>query len=122
VMKRHVRVGHELLQGGTSRLQEMAAVIALSHHEHWDGSGYPRGLAGERIPIEARIAAVADVFDALVSDRPYRRAWDPRQALEEVARLRGTRLDPDCVDALFGCIDEILAGLDFPARADAGEQ
>jgi len=121
VLKRHVRVGHELLHGGRSRLQEMAAVIALSHHEHWDGTGYPRGLSGEQIPVEARIAAVADVFDALISDRPYRRAWHPRKALDEVARLRGTRLDPDCVDALFRCIDEILSGMDAP-RADSGEQ
>ncbi len=75
VMRRHPRIGHELLSGSQNRFIQVGAMIALRHHERYDGSGYPDGLAGEAIPLEARIVAVADVLDALISPRPYKEAW-----------------------------------------------
>ncbi len=83
VMKRHTTFGHHILAGSKSELLQLGAVIALTHHERRDGKGYPQGLAGEEIPIEGRIAAVADVFDALLSDRPYRTAlsWEESVAI-----------------------------------------
>ncbi|MBW3631282.1 MAG: response regulator, partial [Gemmatimonadetes bacterium] len=81
IMKTHTTIGADILSGGRSELMRMAADIALAHHERWDGNGYPHGIAGEEIPICARIVAVADVFDALSSDRPYRKAWSPDDVL-----------------------------------------
>jgi diguanylate cyclase (GGDEF)-like protein len=86
----------------------MAAAIALTHHERWDGNGYPRGLEGEQIPLEGRVAAVADVFDALLSDRPYRPAMTADQAVEIVTQGRGTHFDPLIVDILLENLEEIL--------------
>ena len=105
-MKSHARIGFEILKDSTSAYLSMGASIALSHHEAYDGSGYPAGAAGDEIPIMARIVAVADVLDALLSDRPYKRAWPFPDALTEIAKLRGTRLDPRCVDALYSCLDQ----------------
>ena len=99
VTRRHVRHGHAILRHGTSPLVLSAAAIALRHHEKFDGSGYPDGMAGTAIPLYARIAAVADVFDALTSHRPHRPAIDADQALEYVLSQRGRHFDPDCVDA-----------------------
>ncbi|RNF85445.1 two-component system response regulator [Lysobacter psychrotolerans] len=101
VMRRHPRIGHELLGGSQNRFIQMGALIALRHHERYDGSGYPDGLVGEEIPLEARIVAVADVFDALLSPRPYKEAWDVDDALAYLRSQRGHLFDPRCVDALL---------------------
>jgi putative two-component system response regulator len=98
-MERHTDVGRELLAGSGNELLELAATVAWTHHENWDGSGYPRGLAGEAIPLEGRIVTVADVFDALTSDRPYRVAWSPDDALAFLFEQRGRKFDPAVVDA-----------------------
>jgi two-component system response regulator RpfG len=100
---RHPRIGHELLSGSQNRFIQMGAVIALHHHERYDGSGYPGGLAGEEIPIEARIVAVADVLDALLSPRPYKPAWALEDALDYLAEQSGILFDPRCIDALMNC-------------------
>ena len=104
-MQRHPLVGHEILADSKSELLQMAAVIALTHHERWDGTGYPRGLAGVSIPIEGRITAVADVFDALLSDRSYRPALPLEKVVEMMEEGRGTHFDPEVVDALFADLD-----------------
>jgi HD-GYP domain-containing protein (c-di-GMP phosphodiesterase class II) len=91
---------------------DLAAEIALSHHEHFDGSGYPRGLRGERIPVGGRIVAITDVFDALISDRPYRAALSPPDALEEMGGQRGARFDPRLYDLFAESFDSILAELE----------
>lgn len=99
VMRAHVPIGEAILADGASDLVRMAASIASTHHERWDGTGYPNKLAGTEIPIEGRIAAIADVFDALCSQRPYKPAWpleDARRAIEDGA---GTQFDPACVAA-----------------------
>ena len=101
VMRRHPRIGHELLSGSQNRFIQVGAMIALRHHERYDGSGYPDGLAGEAIPLEARIVAVADVFDALISPRPYKEAWTIDAALAYLYAQRGRLFDPRCVDALI---------------------
>jgi HD-GYP domain-containing protein (c-di-GMP phosphodiesterase class II) len=81
--------------------------IPYCHHEHWDGSGYPRGLAGEQIPLAARIFAVVDVFDALLSDRPYRSAWPREQVLAHLREQSGRQFDPRVVDAFFRVLEEV---------------
>ncbi|KAF1709814.1 two-component system response regulator [Pseudoxanthomonas kalamensis DSM 18571] len=101
VMRRHPRIGHELLSGSQNRFIQLGAVIALRHHERYDGSGYPDGLVGDEIPLEARIVAVADVFDALISPRPYKKAWSKDAALAHLYSQRGRLFDPKCVDALI---------------------
>ncbi|GGL19613.1 HD-GYP domain-containing protein [Deinococcus radiotolerans] len=98
VIKTHCRAGANLLWGHTP-LQRLAAEIALSHHERWDGQGYPYGWAGTQTPVSARIVAVADVFDALTRDRPYKRAWSRAQALREIATQAGQHFDPAVVAA-----------------------
>lgn len=108
IMMDHTLIGKKILGGSTSALLQAAAEIALSHHEKWDGSGYPQGLSGEQIPIFARIVAVADVFDALVSDRPQRPAWEPERARELLIRQSGSHFDPHCVEAFHKSWDEVL--------------
>jgi putative two-component system response regulator len=108
IIKRHSRLGHDLLAGGHTSVLVLGARIALSHHERWDGTGYPNGLAGEAIPIEGRIVAAADVFDALTSDRVYRAAMSPEQAAEVMLDGRGRQFDPDIVDTLVQSIDDLL--------------
>jgi putative two-component system response regulator len=98
-MRRHVLSGAAMLSGGDSDVTELAREIALTHHEWWDGSGYPNGLAGDVIPISGRIVALADVFDALTHERPYKRAWLVGDAVAEIRRLRGSQFDPAVVDA-----------------------
>lgn len=100
VMQTHTDIGHRLLSGSGEELLEFAAIIAWTHHERLDGSGYPRGLAGDQIPEIGRIAAVADVADALLSDRPYRAAYPLDQALDILLEQRGKQLDPRVVDTL----------------------
>lgn len=100
IMRRHPRIGYELLSDSRNRFIQIAAVIALRHHERYDGSGYPDGLRGEQIPLEARVVAVADVFDALISPRPYKPAWTMEQALAHLRAESGRLFDPRCVQAL----------------------
>jgi two-component system response regulator RpfG len=101
IMRRHPRIGHELLSGSQNRFIQAGAIIALRHHERYDGSGYPDGLSGSEIPIEARIVAVADVFDALISPRPYKAAWTVESALDYLVEQSGKLFDPQCVQALL---------------------
>jgi len=101
VMRRHPRIGHELLSGSQNRFIQVGALIALRHHERYDGSGYPDGLVGDAIPLEARIVAVADVFDALISPRPYKEAWTLDATLAYLYAQRGRLFDPRVVDALL---------------------
>ena len=100
-MQRHCKMGSELLSGGRSEVVQLAERIALSHHEKWNGSGYPQGLEGESIPIEGRIVAVADVFDALTHERPYKKAWSITEAKEEISRQAGRQFDPQVVDSFL---------------------
>ncbi len=99
IMKTHVPVGQDILADGASDLVQMASRIAGAHHERWDGTGYPNRLRGDDIPIEGRITAVADVFDALCSERPYKPAWPVEQARTEIQRSAGSQFDPACVAA-----------------------
>jgi two-component system response regulator RpfG len=101
VMRAHPRMGYDILKGSPSKYLSMGAIIALGHHEKFDGSGYPNGLHGEDIPLVARIVAVADVFDALVSARPYKKAWTPDGAIEFMQTQRGRHFDPTCIDAFL---------------------
>ena len=109
IMREHPRIGHELLSGSQNRFIQLSAVIALRHQERFDGSGYPDGLAGDEIPLEARIVAVADVFDALVSKRPYKRAWTVDEALTYIGDQSGKLFDPGCVAALLKNRDRLDA-------------
>ena len=109
VMKTHAAIGAEILSGHHSDLMEMARVIAMTHHEKWDGTGYPNGLKGEDIPLVGRIVALADVFDALTSERPYKKAWSVEDALGYLLENRGMHFDPDLVDIFEKVLPEILA-------------
>jgi len=101
IMRRHPIVGHDILRDSNSRFIQIGALIALRHHERYDGAGYPDGLAGEDIPLPARIVALADVFDALTSERPYKAAWSNAEAFRYILEQRGRHFDPACVDALL---------------------
>jgi len=108
VMRQHPLIGYEILRDSQSRFVQMGALIALRHHERWDGSGYPDGLAGTDIPLPARIIAVADVFDALTSERPYKRAWTADEAFDYLRASSGTLFDPSLVDAMLDNQPRIL--------------
>jgi response regulator RpfG family c-di-GMP phosphodiesterase len=108
IMKEHAMYGWELLRGSASKVLMAGAEIAKGHHEKFDGSGYPLGLKGADIPIFSRIVAVADVFDALTSDRPYKQAWDLEQAVDFLVHGSGTHFDPLCVKAFFNAWDDIM--------------
>ena len=107
IMQQHTLVGADVLAGSNSDLIRMAEEIARTHHEQWDGKGYPSGLKGEDIPLSGRICAICDVFDALTSDRPYKSAWTTAKAAEEIGRLSGTHFDPRLVMAFFSILPEI---------------
>jgi two-component system response regulator RpfG len=109
VMKTHTRIGYDILKDSPSRFLQTAAAIALGHHERFDGSGYPAGVRRERIPIEARIVAVADVFDALTSVRPYKAAWDWDRAIEHLQHEKGRHFDPSLVEVFLKHRDEATA-------------
>jgi response regulator RpfG family c-di-GMP phosphodiesterase len=119
LMRRHTTVGAALLAGSQAPIMQMAEQIALTHHEHWDGTGYPRGLVGEEIPLEGRICAVCDVFDALLSDRPYKEPWRVDDALAELRRARASHFDPAVVDAFMSIVDDLDPSLLAPSRAPA---
>lgn len=107
IMKQHTTIGWEILGGSASPMLRMAADIAYSHHERFDGEGYPRRLKGDEIPLTGRIVTVADVFDALTSVRPYKKAWSMDEARQYLADGRGAQFDPDCVDAFMAKWDEV---------------
>ncbi len=102
IMKQHSVMGYEILKGSQSPMLQAAAQIALAHHEKFDGSGYPNGLKGEDIPLFARICSVGDVFDALTSERPYKKAWDDERAIALLKEGAGLHFDPACVEAFLG--------------------
>lgn len=108
IMKTHAEIGAELLSGDESDLLTLARSIALTHHEKWDGSGYPNSLVGENIPLEGRIVAVADVFDALTSERPYKKAWSVAEALSFIKEQSGKHFDP----AVVKCLNEVMPELE----------
>jgi len=109
LMRKHPEMGAKILDNSTSPLIKLAHSVALYHHEKWDGSGYPFGLKGEAIPVEARIVAVADVFDALLNKRPYKEAWPVEDAVAEIEANRGKHFDPAVVDAMLQCLPDLIA-------------
>lgn len=109
IMKKHAEIGWVILKDSASPTLRLAAEIARSHHEKFDGSGYPQGLAGSAIPLAGRIVAVADVFDALTSERPYKSAWEIPRAIAFLHENSGSHFDPACVDAFVARLDEALA-------------
>jgi CHASE2 domain-containing sensor protein len=111
LMQTHTTIGAGILSGSTSPLLHMAEEIALTHHERWDGSGYPRGLRGEEIPVSGRICAIVDVFDALMSARTYKAAWTLDAALRELRDGRGTHFDPDLLDTFIELAPEVVQDL-----------
>ncbi len=108
IMKTHAVIGAGILEGSSSDIVQLAEIIALAHHEKWDGSGYPHSLKGKAIPQAARIVAVADVFDALLSDRPYKKAFSLDKALAIMMEGRGVHFDPEILDIFFSRVDRIL--------------
>ncbi|MDC0673537.1 response regulator [Nannocystis radixulma] len=121
IMKTHAEIGYRILHGSTAEPLELAATIAHTHHEKWDGNGYPRGLRGEDIPLAGRIAAIADVFDALTSARPYKPAWPLEAALDLMRKNAGSHFDPHLTEVFLLHIDEVLAIRDRFADAHPDE-
>lgn len=109
-MKSHTTIGSSILEGSSFGILRLAQIIAMSHHEKWDGSGYPHGLQGEEIPLEARIVALADFYDALTHERPYKRAWTPEETMVEIMKQRGKHFDPQIVDAFIALLGESNVG------------
>ena len=109
IMRQHASLGHELLKGSSSRLLQAGATIALGHHEKFDGTGYPQGLRGQDIPLFSRIVAVADVFDALTSARPYKSPWSLDAAATYLREQRGLHFDPQCVDVFLAAWAQVKA-------------
>ncbi len=107
IMKKHTTIGHSILSNSQSRYMQTGSIIALNHHERFDGSGYPNGIAGKDIPLVARIVSVADVYDALVSTRPYKEGWSNSDALDHLEKNAGTQFDPVCVEAFFERLENI---------------
>ena len=97
IMKTHTTIGAKILADGKSKLLQTAETISLTHHEKWNGNGYPKGLKKEEIPLVGRIAGICDVFDALISERPYKKAWPVEKAFEKIQSQSGTHFDPALV-------------------------
>jgi putative two-component system response regulator len=108
VMKLHTTAGYEILKGSASEMLQLAAEIARTHHERYDGNGYPRKLKGSEIPLSGRLCSIADVFDALTSTRPYKEAWTIEAALAHIDTANGTQFDPELVDLFHDCLNEII--------------
>src|SRR4030042_1412625 len=108
-MKQHAVIGGSILSGADSGFIKLAEVIALTHHEKWDGSGYPRGLRETAIPLAGRITAIADVFDALISKRPYKEPFPLEKSFTIIREGRGSHFDPEVVDAFFAVEKEVLS-------------
>lgn len=115
IMKTHASMGADMLLGDTSELLKLARAIAIAHHEKWDGSGYPNGLIGDAIPLVGRIVAVADVFDALTSSRPYKKAWPTDDVVAFIKENSGRHFDPEVVAHFLLRLPEILAIAEFHA-------
>ena len=113
VMKGHCRMGHEILKDSPSPYLQMGAILALQHHEKYNGSGYPCGLKGDEISIETRIAAVADVFDALITKRSYKDIWPLDKAYDYILKEKGEHFDPQCVDAFFSQKNKINEAIEL---------
>ncbi len=109
IMQTHAQIGYEILKDSPSRFLQAAAVIAQNHHEKFDGTGYPSGLKGKNIPLKARIVALADVFDALTSERPYKAAWKWQDAVDYIIEQKGKHFDPELVDVFVVNLDEARA-------------
>jgi len=107
LMKTHTVIGAKILGGSSNRLLQFAEEIALFHHEHWDGTGYSPGVAKEAIPLSARIVAIADVYDSLTHERPYKRAWSKEDAVAEIKAGTGSHFDPDVVGAFMEIVDQL---------------
>jgi len=127
IMRTHCEIGHKIIGIHQHHLLDAAASIALTHHERWDGGGYPRGLKGKEIPLFGRIVAVVDVFDALTSERPYKAAWPVSEAVAEIERGRGLHFDPEVVDAFLSVLPELRAifrqfGRGSRGREDEGRE
>ncbi|MBL0921004.1 MAG: HD domain-containing protein [Phycisphaerales bacterium] len=122
IMQRHTLIGAHILKGADNELLRFAEKIALSHHERWDGAGYPHRLAGTEIPLEGRVTAVADVFDALTSKRCYKPAFSVDWAFEEIAKNRGTQFDPEAVDAFVRARPEVEVVFDAYRPAQPVEE
>jgi putative two-component system response regulator len=129
VMKTHTSMGASILSGSNAPLIQMAETIALTHHERWDGSGYPAGLAGTEIPLIGRVVAICDVFDALLSVRPYKHAWTLDNALAEIRAQSGRHFDPNLVEPFERLARAVAddswsdaSGSDFPAELLLSEQ
>ena len=116
IVQSHTVIGHKILEGSSWSVIRCAAQVALSHHECWDGNGYPHGVKGEQIPFDARIVAVADVFDALISHRAYKPAWEEEHAISEMLKMRGTKFDPEILDLFMAN----LPGMAIPAEQASG--
>ena len=108
IMKTHADIGALILSGSESEFLQMAEIIAGSHHERWDGNGYPRGLKGEEIPLVSRIVTVCDVFDALTSDRPYKQAWTIEDTVDEMEKQRGKLFDPNVLQTFMDLLPEMV--------------
>ena len=109
IMKQHTTIGAQILEGADAEFIKLAEAIALTHHEKWDGSGYPKGLKGSEIALAGRITAIADVFDALISKRPYKEPFPLEKTFIIIQKGRGSHFDPEVVDAFFAVEDEILS-------------
>ncbi|MDO8413332.1 MAG: HD domain-containing protein [Gallionellaceae bacterium] len=107
IMKTHATIGYKILHNSPSKYINLGAEIALAHHEKYDGSGYPQGLKGKEICLEARIVAVADVYDALTSQRPYKQAWSNEEAFAHLSAAKGKHFDPECVEGFITRLDQI---------------
>ncbi len=122
-MQAHTTIGARILAGSQSEVLRSGEEIALTHHERWDGRGYPRGVAGAAIPVSGRLTALADVFDALTHTRPYKEVWPLQEAVDEIARLSGSYFDPRVVEAFLALDHELLAELKFgPSPQLAGHR
>ncbi|MHB8766585.1 MAG: HD-GYP domain-containing protein, partial [Deferrisomatales bacterium] len=107
-LKAHTVIGYEILKGSPSKYLQTGSVLALAHHARFDGAGYPGGLRGDEIPLMARIVAVADVYDALTSNRPYKEAWPVDEAVRYLQDQAGRQFDPACVDAFLAGLDTVV--------------
>ena len=121
IMEKHPQNGYDIIGQHDSELLQMASEIALTHHEKWDGSGYPNKLKGEDIPLSGRIVAVADVFDALTSERPYKEAWPIEKATNYLKEESGKHFEPALIEAFTGALDEILEICDTWSEARGGQ-
>lgn len=108
VIKTHPQIGHDMLAESKSLYLKRGALIAVSHHEKWDGSGYPQGLKGDSIPVEGRMVAIADVFDALLSERPYKKAWPLKDVMSFFKENAGSHFDPNLIEVLFDHLSDVI--------------